>query len=206
MAVVQIQDPRPDPVGRRRVVVLDCGVKYNILRNLEQRGCEVLVLPATATGEEILALRPDGRPALQRSRRSGGAPVYRGGGPVDPGEGPHLRHLPGSPDPGSGGRGTDGETQVRPSRDQPAGTRTAGTAGSRSPPRTTGSWSFPNPSRGSGRRSTNNLNDHTSEGIRYPALKAFSVQYHPEAAPGPHDADYLFDEFISAIDRKGESC
>ncbi len=46
----------------------------------------------------------------------------------------------------------------------------------------------------------NNLNDHTSEGIRYPALKAFSVQYHPEAAPGPHDADYLFDEFIRLMD------
>jgi carbamoyl-phosphate synthase small subunit len=46
--------------ARRRVTVLDCGVKYNILRHLEQRGCEVLVLPATSTGEDILALRPDG--------------------------------------------------------------------------------------------------------------------------------------------------
>ena len=45
-----------------------------------------------------------------------------------------------------------------------------------------------------------NLNDHTSEGLRYPALSAFSVQYHPEAAPGPHDADYLFDEFIRLMD------
>ena len=90
--------------GRRRVVVLDCGVKYNILRNLEQRGCEVLVLPATATGEEILALAARRRPPLQRSRRSGGAPLHRGDGPVDPGEGPDLRHLPRPPDPGAGGR------------------------------------------------------------------------------------------------------
>ena len=43
-----------------RVVVLDCGVKYNILRLLENNGCEVLVLPASSTGEEILALKPDG--------------------------------------------------------------------------------------------------------------------------------------------------
>ncbi|MBU4372241.1 MAG: carbamoyl phosphate synthase small subunit, partial [Proteobacteria bacterium] len=45
-----------------------------------------------------------------------------------------------------------------------------------------------------------NLNDHTSEGLRYPALSAFSVQYHPEAAPGPHDAEYLFDEFIHLME------
>jgi carbamoyl-phosphate synthase small subunit len=46
------------------------------------------------------------------------------------------------------------------------------------------------------------LNDHTSEGIRYPSLSAFSVQYHPEAAPGPHDTDALFDEFILLMDHR----
>jgi carbamoyl-phosphate synthase small subunit len=46
----------------------------------------------------------------------------------------------------------------------------------------------------------NNLNDCTSEGLRYPELKAFSVQHHPEAAPGPHDATHLFDEFMVLID------
>ncbi len=46
----------------------------------------------------------------------------------------------------------------------------------------------------------NNLNDCTSEGLRYPELKAFSVQHHPEAAPGPHEAAHLFDEFIVLID------
>jgi carbamoyl-phosphate synthase small subunit len=44
-----------------------------------------------------------------------------------------------------------------------------------------------------------NLNDNTLEGLRHPKLKAFSVQYHPEASPGPHDADYLFDEFLKII-------
>jgi carbamoyl-phosphate synthase small subunit len=44
-----------------------------------------------------------------------------------------------------------------------------------------------------------NLNDGCVEGLRAPHLSAFSVQYHPEASPGPHDADYLFSEFIKAI-------
>jgi carbamoyl-phosphate synthase small subunit len=44
-----------------------------------------------------------------------------------------------------------------------------------------------------------NLNDHTIEGIRLKNKPAFSVQYHPEAAPGPHDADYLFDEFVAMV-------
>jgi len=54
------QDLTPRPPGRRRVVVLDCGVKYNILRNLEARGCQVIVLPAAATAAEILGLSPQG--------------------------------------------------------------------------------------------------------------------------------------------------
>ena len=44
-----------------------------------------------------------------------------------------------------------------------------------------------------------NLNDNTLEGLRHPKLAAFSVQYHPEASPGPHDANYLFDEFVEKI-------
>ncbi|MEL6271169.1 MAG: carbamoyl phosphate synthase small subunit, partial [Chloroflexota bacterium] len=44
-----------------------------------------------------------------------------------------------------------------------------------------------------------NLNDNTIEGIRHQELGAFSVQYHPEAAPGPHDSLYLFDEFVSRV-------
>jgi carbamoyl-phosphate synthase small subunit len=44
-----------------------------------------------------------------------------------------------------------------------------------------------------------NLNDGCVEGLRVPALQAFSVQYHPEASPGPHDASYLFDEFMHAV-------
>jgi len=47
-----------------------------------------------------------------------------------------------------------------------------------------------------------NLNDQTLEGIRCDALDAFSVQYHPEASPGPHDSSYLFDDFIRLMDNR----
>jgi len=47
-----------------------------------------------------------------------------------------------------------------------------------------------------------NLNDNTLEGLCYPSLKAFSVQYHPEAAPGPHDVTYLFEQFIDFMKMK----
>ena len=55
----------------------------------------------------------------------------------------------------------------------------------------------------------NNLNDGTSEGMAIPPYVAFSVQYHPEAAPGPHDASYLFDQFIRVMETwktSGPSC
>jgi carbamoyl-phosphate synthase small subunit len=51
-----------------------------------------------------------------------------------------------------------------------------------------------------------NLNDGTSEGMRHRELPVFSVQYHPEASPGPHDADYLFDRFITLMDGGTASC
>jgi carbamoyl-phosphate synthase small subunit len=47
-----------------------------------------------------------------------------------------------------------------------------------------------------------NLNDHTNEGMRHRSLPLFSVQYHPEASPGPHDARYLFDQFMTMMDGK----
>jgi len=203
-----IQDPRPDPIipiVRRRVVVLDCGVKFNILRNLEKRGCEVLVLPATATGEEILALRPDG--------------VLLSNGPGDPAALPYIVEAV---------RAILGKVPLfgiclgHQVLGQAVGGRTAklkfGHHGINQPTKNcrNGRVEITSQNHGfvvlpeslSGERETvhENLNDHTSEGICYPALKAFSVQYHPEAAPGPHDADYLFDEFISAIDQKAETC
>jgi carbamoyl-phosphate synthase small subunit len=190
--------------GDRRVVVLDCGVKFNILRNLERRGCEVLVLPAAAKGEEILALRPDG--------------VLLSNGPGDPAALPYIVEAV---------RALLGKVPLfgiclgHQVLGQAVGGRTAklkfGHHGINQPTKNcrSGRVEITSQNHGfvvlpeslSGERETvhENLNDRTSEGIAYPALRAFSVQYHPEAAPGPHDAEYLFDEFIAALDRKGET-
>ena len=184
-----------DPRVQRRVVVLDCGVKYNILRHLARRGCEVLVLPATASGEEILALRPDG--------------VLLSNGPGDPAALPYIVDAV---------RLILGKVPIfgiclgHQILGQAAGGRTAklkfGHHGINQPVKNRRNGRVEITSQNHGfvvlpeslteERETvhENLNDHTSEGLRYPALLAFSVQHHPEAAPGPHDANYLFDEFI----------
>ena len=184
-----------DPRVQRRVVVLDCGVKYNILRHLAKRDCEVLVLPASASGGEILALRPDG--------------VLLSNGPGDPAALPYIvdavRFILGKVP-------IFGICLGHQILGQAAGGRTAklkfGHHGINQPVKNRRNGRVEITSQNHGfvvlpesltqERETilDNLNDHTSEGIRYPALSAFSVQHHPEAAPGPHDADYLFDQFI----------
>jgi carbamoyl-phosphate synthase small subunit len=198
-APVEMQAPDPLRQGQRRVVVLDCGVKFNILRNLEQRGCEVLVLPAASTGEEILALRPDG--------------VLLSNGPGDPAALPCIVAAV---------RSILGQVPIfgiclgHQILGQAAGGRTEklkfGHHGINQPIKNCLSGRVEITSQNHGfvvlpetvtrARETilGNLNDGTSEGIRYPALAAFSVQHHPEAAPGPHDAGYLFDEFIRLMD------
>ena len=197
--------PRPMPAAgaalsaRRRVVVLDCGVKYNILRNLEQRECEVIVLPAAATGEEILALHPTG--------------VLLSNGPGDPAALPAIveavRFLLGKVP-------IFGICLGHQILGQAVGGRTEklkfGHHGINQPVRSCQSGRVEITSQNHGfvvvpeslppGRVTilDNLNDCTSEGIRYPNLLAFSVQHHPEAAPGPHEASHLFDEFMVLMD------
>jgi carbamoyl-phosphate synthase small subunit len=186
------------PAGRR-VVVMDCGVKYNILRHLERRGCEVLVLPATATGDQILALDPAG--------------VLLSNGPGDPAALPHIvtavRSLLGKVP-------IFGICLGHQVLGQAVGGRTEklkfGHHGINQPVRSCQSGRVEITSQNHGfvvvpeslppGRVTilDNLNDCTSEGLRYPGLMAFSVQHHPEAAPGPHEAAHLFDEFMVLMD------
>ena len=198
-----IQKQKPDAKVQRRVVVIDCGVKYNILRHLEKRSCEVLVLPATASGEEILALRPDG--------------VLLSNGPGDPAALPYIvdavRLILGKV-PIFGiclghqilGQAAGGRTEKlkfgHHGINQPVKNRRNGRVEITS--QNHGFVVLPESLTGERETVHENLNDHTSEGLRYPALSAFSVQYHPEAAPGPHDADYLFDEFIQLMDQGKE--
>jgi carbamoyl-phosphate synthase small subunit len=192
-----------------RVVVIDCGVKYNILRHLERRGCQVIVLPATATGEDILVWRPDG--------------VLFSNGPGDPAALPYLVAAAAfvlGKVPVFGiclghqilGQAVGGETEKlkfghhginQPVRQEQTGKIEI----------TSQNHGFVIIQNSIARRceaTHQNLNDGTSEGLSYPELMAFSVQYHPEAAPGPHDAAYLFDRFaammsLNIMQKKGAS-
>jgi carbamoyl-phosphate synthase small subunit len=188
--------------GTRRlhVVVMDCGVKYNILRCLEQRGCDIRVLPATATGEEILACRPDG--------------VLFSNGPGDPSALPYLV---------AAARCVLGKAPLfgiclgHQILGQALGATTGklkfGHHGVNQPVKNEQTGRIEITSQNHGfhvlagtlpagvDRSHTNLNDRTSEGLDCPDLGAFSVQYHPEAAPGPHDAAYLFDRFVELMMR-----
>jgi carbamoyl-phosphate synthase small subunit len=181
-----------------RVVVIDCGVKYNILRHLEQRGCEVLVLPATATGEDILACRPDG--------------VLFSNGPGDPAALPYLVEA---------ARCVLGKAPLfgiclgHQILGQALGAKTGklkfGHHGINQPVQNRQNGRIEITSQNHGfhilagtlpagpEQSHTNLNDRTSEGLDCPDQSAFSVQYHPEAAPGPHDASYLFDRFVGLM-------
>jgi carbamoyl-phosphate synthase small subunit len=187
------------PAADRRVVVLDCGVKYNILRNLEQRGCEVLVLPATAKGTEILALSPAG--------------VLLSNGPGDPAALPHIvetvRSLLGKV-PIFGiclghqilGQAVGGRTEKlkfgHHGINQPVKNCRSGRVEITS--QNHGFVVVPESLPAGQDTIQNNLNDCTSEGLQYPKIRAFSVQHHPEAAPGPHEAAHLFDEFLVLMD------
>jgi carbamoyl-phosphate synthase small subunit len=183
----------------RKIVLYDYGVKFNIIRSLKARGLEVLVVPATTPAAAILALNPDGivfsngpgdpaavTYAVENVRQCLGAkPVF----------GICLGHqLMGL---ALGGRtfklkfGHHGSNQ--PVKNQISGrveitSQNHGFA--------VDLESIPDPAV---ELTHVNLNDGTLEGLRHPELAAFSVQYHPEASPGPHDANYLFEEFLEMV-------
>ncbi|MCJ7543706.1 MAG: glutamine-hydrolyzing carbamoyl-phosphate synthase small subunit [Phycisphaerae bacterium] len=183
--------------GKRvfRVVAVDCGAKMNILRNLVEAGCDVTVVPATASAEEILAHKPQG--------------VFVSNGPGDPGVvtytidtlrkliarvpifgiclGHQLLGLALGAERFKLKFGHRGVNQ--PVRNEATGKVeiTSQNHGFAVEPETL---------RASGASITHvNLNDHTVEGFTHTDRALFSVQYHPEASPGPHDATYLFDCF-----------
>jgi carbamoyl-phosphate synthase small subunit len=200
------RDDAPHPIDikdqgmpdRIRVVVIDCGVKYNILRHLDKRGCDVIVLPAATMAEKIMAYHPDG--------------VLLSNGPGDPAALPYIvntvRQLLGRL-PVFGiclghqilGQALGGSTAKlkfgHHGINQPV--RNMATKRVEITSQNHGFVVLPESLSQDQERTYDNLNDTTSEGLRATALRAFSVQYHPEAAPGPHDSTYLFDEFITMI-------
>ncbi len=187
------------PPIRFRIVAYDYGIKENILRLLRQKGFGVTVVPASTTAEEVLALNPDG--------------IFLSNGPGDPAALPYaheaLRDLMGKkPIFGIclghqvlgfafggltfklkfGHRGAN-----QPVKDLRSG-KVAITAQNHG-------FAVDPDSLPSNVEVTHlNLNDGTVEGMRHKELPIFSVQYHPEAAPGPHDASYFFLQFADLIE------
>lgn len=182
---------------RFKVSLLDYGAKNNIIRELQKRGCTVTVLPAATAAEDILAAAPDG--------------VMLSNGPGDPAENvfeiEQIKKLLGKvPLFGiclghqltalaAGGRtyklkyGHRGVNQ--PVRDV-NGVRTFITSQNHG-------YAVDSDSIKIGRLSFANANDGTCEGIDYPGLRAFTVQFHPEACTGPKDTSFLFDRFVELM-------
>ncbi len=177
------------------VVAVDCGAKTNILRNLVESGCRVRVVPATASAEEILESDPDG--------------LFISNGPGDPAAVGYtieaLRELIGKlPIFGI----CLGHQLLGLALGADTYKLKFGHRGANQPVRNeaTGKVEITSQNHGfavdadslakTGAGVTHvNLNDSTVEGFTHPDRALFSVQYHPEASPGPHDATYLFDCF-----------
>jgi carbamoyl-phosphate synthase small subunit len=193
--------PAKKPADKFRVVVLDCGVKYNILRLLENNGCEVLVLPAISSGKDILVLKPDG--------------VLLSNGPGDPAALPYIvdaaRTVIGQV-PVFGiclghqiiGQAIGGYTEKlkfgHHAINQPVKNVATGRVEITS--QNHGFVVVPASVGNKAKNTYYNLNDATSEGMQMSLT--MSVQYHPEAAPGPHDSEYLFFQFVELMKHEKE--
>jgi carbamoyl-phosphate synthase small subunit len=189
--------------GRFRVVAYDSGIKLNILRQLASAGCEVTVVPASTPAAEVLEREPDG--------------VFLSNGPGDPEGVPYLVESV---------RGLLGRVPIfgiclgHQIIGLAAGGRTYklpfGHHGANHPVKdlVTGRVEITSQNHGfsvdpaslaaSGWEPSHvNLNDGTCEGLRHREWPVLSVQYHPEASPGPHDANYLFARFTALMSVKG---
>lgn len=189
-----------------RVVLMDFGSKENIKRNLLARGCTVQLVPAHTSAEEIISLKPDG--------------IMLSNGPGDPAENVEIietiRSLLKSGIPMFGICLGHQLTALA------AGAKTVklkyGHRGGNQPVKDLFADKVYITSQNHGYAvdggtlpaeigevSHINLNDGTCEGVRYKNIPVFTVQFHPEAACGPQDTQYLFDEFVRLMEKEGRN-
>lgn len=187
-----------------KIVLWDFGAKYNIQRELEKRGAEVIVVPYSYTAEDILKLNPDG--------------IMLSNGPGDPADNVGvIAEIKKMCDAAKEGKVVIfgiclGHQMLALARGAKTSKLKYGHRGGNHPVKDMETGRIYISSQNHGYAVENdtlpsyaklaftNSNDGTCEGITYTDIPAFSVQFHPEACGGPHDTNYLFDKFVNMID------
>ena len=189
---------------RFSVVAYDYGIKYNILRNLAEAGCRVRVVPAATSAEDVLAMNPDG--------------IFLSNGPGDPDAVPYAKEnvqklLGKKPIFGIClghqimGLALGGKT-YKLKFGHHGGNQPVMDLTTRKVEITSQNHGFAVDAeslKGAAEVTHLNLNDNTVEGLAHRELPIFSVQYHPESSPGPHDANYLFKRFTDMMAKQRSS-